>query len=295
VHNLTTSQYERVRNLVRRSPAFIGMRVVVRDDEVEVVEPEELVLGLGPVVEAVAGAPPDEWPTLVDECLERVLRAITGGSPELNGPTEQVLDRIYARLRPIDGSPTDWWSYAREVAPGLLMVLAMDHPDHIAILNNEQVSRHGFDRLMAAGLDNLCGQLPEKYATDDQVFILSGEDYVASTVLVIEWVVAAVTGDPDVPHGVLVAMPDHTTLIFHVLRDGAGARYAVGEIARLAAEQHDDARQPLSRNVHWWRPGSGYLDPIAHAADDTSVIGADLVTQYPPEFADLLTELDATP
>ncbi len=292
VQNLTTSQYVRVQNLVRRSPVFIGMRVVVNDSEVEVLEPEDLVLGLHPVVEAVAGAPPDEWPSLVDECLERMMRAVTDNSPELDGPTEQVLDRIYARLRPIDGSPTEWWRYAREVAPGLLIVLALDHPHHIAILNDEQVHRHGFDVLMAAGLDNLCGQLPETYATDDQVYILSGEEYVASTVLVIQWVVEVVTGDPEVPHGVLVATPDHTTLIFHVLRDGAGARHALGEMARLAADQHEAGRQPLSPHVHWWRPGSGYLEPVAHASADSGVIGSDLITQYPPDFAELLAELD---
>lgn len=289
MYNLTTSQGERLRNLVRRSPAFIGMRVVVHEDQVEVVSPEELVLGLGPVVDAVAGAPADQWPDLVDECLGRILGALTGGSPDLDGPTEHFLDRVYVRLRPVEGSPVGWWNYAREVAPGLLVVLALDHPDHIAILNDDQVQRHGLDRLFDAGMDNLCGQLPEQYATRDGVYILSGEDYVGSTVLVMPWVVEAVTGAPDFPDGVLVAMPDHGTLIFHVLRDGAGARYALGEIARLAASHYEEASSPLSPNVHWWRPGSGYLEPVAHlAGDENGVIGEDLVVNYPAGFAELL-------
>jgi hypothetical protein len=295
VHNLTTNQYERLRNLVRRSPAFIGMRVVVHDDWVEVVEPEELMLGLGPVFDAVADAPADQWPDLVDDCLNRILGALTGGEPELDGPIEQVLDRVYVRLRPVDGSPDGWWTYAREVAPGLLMVVALDHPDRIAILNDDQVQRHGLGRLVEAGLDNLCGQLPETYAVRDGVYILSGADYVGSTVLVMPWVVEAVTGAPDFPHGVLVAMPNHGTLVFHVLRDGAGARYALGEIARLAAESYEDTHGPgpLSPKVYWWRPGSGFLEPVAHhAGDGNGVIGEDLVTHYPADFADLLEELN---
>lgn len=293
MHNLTTNQYERLRNLVRRSPAFIGMRVVVHDDWVEVVEPEELELGLGPVLDAVADAPVDQWPDLVDDCLERLLRALTGGSPELDGPTEQVLDRIYARLRPAKGHPDGWWTYARELAPGLLVVLALDHPDHITILNDDHVQRHGFDRLLDVGLDNLCGQLPETYAACDGVYLLSGSDHVGSTVLVMPWVVEAVTGAPDLPHGVLVAMPNRATLVFHVLRDGAGARYALGEIARLAAEYYEDTPGPLSPKVYWWPPGSGVLEPVAHhAGDGDGVLGEDLVTHYPADFADLLEELD---
>ncbi|WP_020669391.1 hypothetical protein [Amycolatopsis nigrescens] len=298
MHNLTTSQHDRLRNLIRRSPAFTGMRVVVHDDRVEVIEPEDLVLGLGPVLDAVLDAPMDQWADLVDDCLARLVGAVTGGSPELDGPTEQLLDRVYARLRPVEGSPTGWWNYANEVAPGLLVVLALDHPEHIAILNDRQVQRHGFDRLVDAGLNNLCGQLPEGYAVCDDVYILCGSDYVGSTVLVLPWVVEAVTGAPDLPHGALVAMPNHGTLIFHVLRDGQGARYALGEIARLAAEYHQDAPGApglLSPNVYWWQPGSQFLEPVAHHIGDGyhhGVIGEDLATHYSADFADLLDELD---
>src|SRR5690348_7731339 len=102
MRKLTGDEYDRVRNLVRRSPVFIGMRIVVRDDNVEVLEPDDLVFGLGPVVEAVHGTPPDQWPDVVDECLRRILTALTDGSPELDGPAEHFLDRVFARLRPAD-------------------------------------------------------------------------------------------------------------------------------------------------------------------------------------------------
>ena len=293
MENLTATQHDRLRNLVRRSPVFIGMRVVVHDDRVQVVSPEELEFGLAPVADAVAGSPADEWPGLVDAFLERLLTTLTNGSPELDGPTEELLDRVYARLRPAAGSPVEWWSYAREVAPGLLVVLALDHPAHVAILNDDQVARHGFERLFEAGLENLCRRLPDRYAERDGVYLLQGADHVGSAVLVLPWVVEAVTGAPEFPHGVLVAMPDHDLLIFHVLRDGASARYALGEIARLAAMSYEESANELSPAVYWWSPGAELLAPVAHhAGEGHGVIGEDLVTSFPPEFAALLDELD---
>lgn len=292
VYNLTTPQSERLRNLIRRSPAFIGMRVELHEDRVEA---GEVVLGLGPVFDAVYDAPAELWPELVDGCLERMLGMVTGGTSELDGPIEHLLDRVYMRLRPVDGSPEGWWNYAREVAPGLLAVLALDYPDRIAILNDDQVNRHGLERLAEVGLDNLCGQLPDTYAASDGVYLISGDDYVGSTVLVMPWVVQAVTGSPDLLHGVLVAMPNHGTLIFHILNDAAGAQYAMGEIARLAAECHEDTPGGpglLSPNVYWWRPGATFLEPVAHHGDGNGVIGEDLVTYYSADFADMLEQLD---
>jgi hypothetical protein len=46
VYNLTTAQHDRPRNLVRRSPVFVGMRVSVHEDRVEVHEPGDPVFGL---------------------------------------------------------------------------------------------------------------------------------------------------------------------------------------------------------------------------------------------------------
>ncbi|MBN6042108.1 hypothetical protein [Amycolatopsis sp. 195334CR] len=294
--NLTTTQIDRLHNLIRRSPVFSGMRVALHHDHVEVLEPEQLELSFAPVFDAVEGAPMSEWADLVDDRLERMIKAVTGGSPELDGPTEDLLGRIYARVRPIEGSPVEWWKYAPEIAPGLLLVLALDHPDRIAILNDEQIARHDFDRLAQAGMENLCGQLPDRYATSGEVHLFQGNDYVASTVLVMPYVVEAVTGSPDCPFGTLVAMPNHGTMLFHVLHEANAARAAMREIAEVAAEEYEASQRsgpaPVSRQVYWWSPEAGYLVPVAHLADGgTGVIGDDLVTDFSPEFLDLLDSL----
>jgi len=287
VYNLTTAQHDRLRNLVRRSPVFTGMRVTVHEDRVEVGEPEDLVFGLAPVEDAVAGAPMDQWAGLVDDCLGRILAALTGDTPGIDGPAEEFLDRVHAKLRPADPNLADGWTYAREVAPGLLVMLAVDFPDHIAILNDEQVEQHGYDRLLDAGLHNLRGQLPEECATHEGVFVIAGSAYTASTALVLPWVVEAVTGETDLPHGVLVAVPNDEMLVFHVPRDGAGTRYALDEMARVATEYHAGSPRPLSPEVYWWAGDGAVLAPVTPRTDD-AVIGQDFRGDG---FAKMLAEL----
>jgi hypothetical protein len=292
VYNLTTNEHERVRNLVRRSPVFIGKRVVVHDDRVQI-EPDELDFGLAMVFEAVTGAPADQWPDLVDESLEKMFNVLTGRQPELDGPTDALLDRIYTKLRPYEAEARKWWPYAREVAPDLLMVIALDYPEHIAILNGDRVRQHGFERLFEAGMNNLYGQLPNECATHAGIFIVEGAEYTASTVLMLPWVIEVVTGDPDVSHGILVAVPNDNVLIFHAVKDGAGARYAMGEIARIAAEFYEDSPRPLSRNVYWCSPDDVYLEPVAHyVGAESGIIGQDLSTHYSAGYAQALDQLD---
>jgi hypothetical protein len=293
VYNLTTNQYDQLRNLVRRSPVFIGKRIVVHDDWVDVVD-EELEFGLAMVFDAVGNAPADQWPSLVDDRLQRIYDVLTGREdPQLSGPTEQLLPRVYVKLRPVEGTMTERLTYAREVAPDLLLTLALDSPDFISILNDDQVGRHGFDQLLDAGMENLAGQLPDEAAGRGDVLIITGAEYTASTAVILPWVVEAYTGTADFPHGVLVAVPNDNMLLFHVLKDGAGARHALTDMAQLADECYEDSPRPLSRSVFWWNFGIGYFHPVAHYTGDNGVIGgSNVTTHYPPEFAEVLDDLD---
>jgi hypothetical protein len=292
VPELTSEEYERLRRLVRRSPAFTGMRVVVHHDRVEV-EPHELVIMLRPLVDRVAGAPPDRWPELVDGLLHDLVRSTVHGESDIDDPTEAVLGRVFPRLKVLDELEPDM-SYAPELAPDLYMLFGLDRPEHIAILNDDRVRSHGFDRLYEAAIDNLYGQLPEmSTALGDDVYLLEGSDYVGSLALVLPWVVDAVTDSPDFPHGVLVAMPNHNRLVFHVLHDSARARKALDVIARMAAHCHADEVVPLSPKVYWLSPERGPLDLVAEfAGDGHAVIGEDVVEYYSEEFAAALDELD---
>jgi hypothetical protein len=288
VHLLTAAQQDRMRHLARRSPAFIGMRVVVHDDHVEVTHPESdsLVLGFESLSATLAGAPAGQWPELVDEHFRRMIALDVEDRSDVEGPTETVLQRVYPYLVPSGSGVSEAASYADEITPGLLLALAVDRPDSIVIMLDEDVRRHGFDQLYDAAIQNLARELPDRFLeADEEVYYLRGSDYVASLVLAIPWVIEAVTGVADAPHGALVAMPSRDKLFFHVIRDrdAAGVLAALDEVGRLAAECYENSAYQLSSLVYWWRPTSGgWLETVGH------LNSAGVVTNYSDDFEDLL-------
>jgi hypothetical protein len=285
VHLLTAAQQDRLRHLARRSPAFIGMRVVVHDDHVEVTHPESLVLGFESLSAALAGAPAGQWPELVDEHFRRIIAAGTADRSDVEGPTEAVLQRTYLHLALSDSEASEVASYADEITPGLLRVLAFDRPDFIVTMTDEDVRRHGYDRLHDAGIENLAKEVPDRCVEVDGVYYLRGSDYVASLVLIIPWVIEAVTGVADAPYGALVAMPARDQFIFHVIRDRdtAGVLAALDEVGQLAAECYANSAYQLSSLVYWWRPMPvGALEIVGHHN------GAGVVTDYSDDFEDVL-------
>ena len=284
MHLLTPAQQDRLRHLARRSPAFIGMRVVVHDDHVEVSHPEPLELGFESLSATLAGTPAGQWPDVVDDYFRWAVAAGTDRSG-IEGSTEEVLARTYVRLATSDSEVSRVASYADELTPGLLRVLAYDRPDSIVIMKDEDVLRHGFDRLYDAGLENLFRELPDRHFENDGVYYLQGSDYVGSLALVIPWVIEAVTGVVDTPHGALLAMPARDQLIFHVIgdRDTAGLLAALDKIGWLAAECHANSAHQLSSRVYWWRPMPvGGLETVGHHN------GLGVVTYYSDDFEDVL-------
>lgn len=282
---LTTAQQERLRHLARRSPAFIGMRIVVHADHVEVTQPEQLELGFESLSAALAGAPAGQWPDLVDDHFRRAIAFATEDDADIEGPTEAVLRRTFLRLATSDSGVSEVASYADEITPGLLRVLTFDRPDSIMIMRDEDVRRHGHDQLSDAGMENLAGELPNEYLEAEGVYYLQGSDYVGSLVLIIPWVIEAVTGVADAPHGALVAMPARDQFVFSVLRDRdtAGVLAALDEVGRIAAECHANSAYQLSSRVYWWRPMPvGGLETVGHHD------GAGMVTYYSDDFEDVL-------
>jgi hypothetical protein len=256
---LTSEQQDRLRRLARRSPAFLGMKIQVHDDHVEVLEPHDLELGFETLAARLLDTPEDDWADAVDDYFRYVIDVITSDAAELDGPTEDVLGHVYQRLLPSDME--FFPEYAFPIAPDLVWTLAFDRPDTIAVLNDEHVQRHGFERLSEAGLANLCREVPEQVAVGEgDINVLEGSDYVGSLLLVMPWLTELICAEPEPPYGVLVGAPSRNVTIFHMIRGGVESRYAIGEIGRIAAECADDASHPLSRAVHWWRPGR--LEPV---------------------------------
>jgi len=251
---LSVSGAQRLRDLVRGSMAVAGYEVTVYAGHVEDADGRQF--GLGSLARRLADPrlAAKRWPAIVDGHIRSLIASIDGPD-EFDVPTDELLDRTYLRLYEAGALPDGpWWSYGREALPGVLELLALDLPDSVATFNDEQVGKHGLDRLRTAGLANLRREEAEERATYDGVEILIGSMYMASTALVLREVVLRTTGEAHLPNGVLVAVPFRHQLLYHVPRDG-GVVDALNAMAGNAAAAYDTEVGPISPHIYWWRDG----------------------------------------
>jgi hypothetical protein len=262
---LTVSDAQRLRDLVRGSMATAGYEVTVYAGHVEDADGRQF--GLGSLARRLADPrlPGKKWPEVVGDHVRRLLASVDGPD-EFDVPTENLLERTYLRLYEADSLPdAGWWTYGREALPGVLELLALDLPDSVATFNDEQVTKHGLDRLRTAGLRNLRREEADERATYDGVEILVGSMFMASTVLVLREVVLRTTGEAHLPNGVLVAVAVRHQLLYHVPRD-AGMVNALNAMAGNAVAGYDMEVGPISPHVYWWQ--DGYFQQITHRDDD---------------------------
>lgn len=262
---LSISGAQRLRDLVRGSMAVAGYEVTVYAGHVEDADGRQF--GLGSLARRLADprVPARKWPEVVEDHIRRLLASVDGPD-EFDVPTEDILERTYLRLYEAGSLPDgDWWSYGREALPGVLELLALDLPDSVATFNDEQVAKHGLDRLRTAGFANLRREEADERATFDGVEILVGSMFMASTALVLRDVVLRTTGEARLPNGVLVAMPFRHQLLYHVPRD-TGVVDALNAMAGNAAAGYDSEVGPISPHVYWWDDGE--FQQITHRDDD---------------------------
>lgn len=182
-------------------------------------------------------------------------------------PEDVLLSRTYLRLMEGFRPGPDWWRYALETVPGTLEVVVLDHPELMAVFNDEQVARRGHERLRAAGLRNLAREEPDAQVIDG-VFVLTGSDYTASTALVLPDMIARVTGETEFGNGVLVSMPERQILTYHLPRDES-IHQALQTMVNITLSEFDDGHKPISRHVYWWDRGEFF--PITSFAEDDTV------------------------
>ena len=182
-------------------------------------------------------------------------------------PEDVLFSRTYLRLMEGFRPGPDWWRYALETVPGTLEVVVLDHPELMAVFNDEQVARRGHDRLRAAGLRNLAREEPDAQAIDG-VIALTGSDYTASTALVLPDMIARVTGETEFPNGVLVSVPERQILTYHIPRDES-LHTALQTMIGITLGEFDDGHKPISRHVYWWYAGE--FTKVTGLAEDGTV------------------------
>ena len=203
---------------------------------------------------------------------------------------EELLRNTYLRLLPDDALPADGaFRYVRPVSTGLVAVLALDAPDTVRILNDEDVARADFPTLWAAGRANLLAE-PVEYEELDGPSgavlhsVYGDSHFVAAKALVLPQSVRALTGRELPEHGALVVVPTRHLLAFHPIVDGTVVD-AVNELAAYGLGAYQDGPGSLSPLLYWWYQGQLVcLTVFDHETRSLSVAP-------PPELMELMKRL----
>ncbi|MEO3975748.1 hypothetical protein [Streptomyces sp. CAU 1734] len=234
---------------------------------------------------------PRSWPELVRRHVGMVLRTMDAPSALDTLSTEQIRSQLYPRIMSSEGFERENFDYARELAPGLYEIIALDLPESVMMLTDDALEPLGDHRyLREQALYNLRGLAIEGHETvkgDDGMrfeVVLGDSFYTASRVLALESVVRETTGDLLTADGALVAMPFRHQLAFHVIHD-AGMIPALNAMASFAAAGYTDTPGAISPYVYWWRDGR--LTQLSDRDDD----GEGLRIVVGEDFQELLERL----
>ena len=260
---LTLQQGARLRELTREAFAEAGVEVVPHSQYLEASDGRQFGLFNVAATCGQANGGESEWPEIVRAHVATTLRSLE--APDLSDlPEEDVLACTYLRVMGTTTLPPqwrEWYSYARPLAGDLVEVLALDLPDSVTVLRDEDVARFGEERLREAGRRNLLADPVDSYEVAGEpgsggaIHVVEGESFfTASKLLVFQELLQATRGDGDLPHGAVVSVPIRHMVVFHPVED-IDVIGAVQRLTGLTASMFDEAPGGVSPFVYWWRDG----------------------------------------
>lgn len=257
---LTAEQGARLRELARTAFAEAGVETDPHPQHLAAADGRQF--GLWNLAATCAQAPDTEWPTLVRGHVTATLR--TFETPDLSElPADDVLATVHLRVMGTSTLPPEslsWYSYARPLAGDLIEVLALDLPDSVDILRDEDVARIGEAPLREAALRNLLDGAVESYEVvgepgSSAIHVVEGGSFfTASKLLIFRETLRATWGERDLPYGAVVSVPFRHMLAFHPVE----AIDVIGAVQRLAGftvSMYNDSPGGVSPFVYWWRDG----------------------------------------
>jgi len=254
--HFTLVEAREFRRLVAAAFAKVGHDVTVYPDRVE--DRAGTAFGLWNIAALCRGVDRTEWRDLVGGHVESVTTP-TRGLAELS--PHEVRASLYLRL--VDAasvSEPDRLGYARQVASGLLEVLAVDLPDSVVTLSRDDLAGLGtLAELLDRGRANLrallAGDVALGAVADARGSFTAVNDrsfFTASLALVLPEAVERISGEADRGPGILLAVPDRHQLLYRVI-DAPSAAAALRDIFDAARWAFHEASGPLSPNVYWVR------------------------------------------
>lgn len=231
------------------------------------------VLGLHDLAAMLDRSPRELWPDIVDEHA-RSMAASRDDAPPTS--LDQVRDILLPRLldtRAGSGSlPSQAMNAARELAPGLHVLTALDRPRVVSTLTDLD-ALGGWDAVWPVAMANLRRlPLPRHRAVDTagtpsaRVHLFSTDDHFGATrVLDLDHVLASALRVERPTHGTLVALPNRHTLAVHLIESEA-VIHAVHAMLAFA-ESRADGPGPLSPHLYY-RSAAGHLERVSRREPD---------------------------
>ncbi|MDP9408664.1 MAG: hypothetical protein M3P95_12620 [Actinomycetota bacterium] len=290
---LHAGEGRRLRAAVRAAFADRGFETTVLGDHV--VSAAGVRFGLHNLAAACHAAPGGErdWPATIRAHVAAVLSSTSTPDALERGDREAVLRDVVLRVMGASTLPSvDWLDYARPLGGNLVEVLALDLPDTVHLLGDDDVARFGEDDLRAAGLANLLAQPYDSHEHlrldgGGDLHVISGNSvYVASRLLVLPDLLRRTVGAGEavpIPHGLLVSAATRHQLAFHVVRD-AGVIPALQALVPTTAQEYAEGVGAVSPWVFWWHEGR--FTQLSHDGD-----GDRLRVEVTSEFAEVLQEV----
>lgn len=221
----TVSGANNFRAIAREVFAEMGLEVQIHPGHA--VDDSGREFGFWNVAAACYEQPQSSWRGVIREHLQRVLASFEAPDPFDVLASQEVARRTFARLYDetsipgIDGYPH------RELAPGIVEMLALDLPDTVAVVNHDNANKFGgWETLQRHGIENLRGleieQLETLPAPGGGTFnALLGESvYTASRALLLPDLATELTGQRvQEDFGWLMSVPNRHQVVWHIIED----------------------------------------------------------------------------
>lgn len=242
----------------------------IPDGEGNLRTPDGGVFGLHNLAVILDRAPREHWRDLVDEHARTMIASQQDALPT---SIDEVRDILYPRIHDTGAGggawPAEALATARELAPGLHVLAALDLP-HVVSTLTDLDALGGWDSVWPVAMANLRRLPPPEHRVTEieatpsaRVHIFHTEDYFGATRLLdLDHLLHAAGVEP-LTHGALVVLPNRHTLAVHLVTSPAMVT-AAGSMLTFA-RTHAAGAGPLSPHLYF-RTMDGRLEQISEPA-----------------------------
>jgi hypothetical protein len=286
---LKPSEFLALLDLVRAAFEQRGIAVNVDPQEGRVSQlgddPAMNFMGLGNLAQVCHQSPLHEWPGIVAQHFDRMMRAVDDQDElqdQLAADFAAARALLKVRLYPSSVAAHGIFTY-REAMEDVIAALVLDLPETVVSVHEDQIKAWGLpvDALFEIGLENVrtgdpvVSQSYDLPAGGSIQLLGSNSFFTASHALLLDQHV-----QPPPEDGVLVAVPHRHMVIYHPIVDHT-VLAALKAMLPMACGIFQEGPGSVTPHVYWWRDGQ-----FTHLPAEVGPASIDF--QPPAEFVAML-------